>query len=145
MRLDSKSRNYTTVDPCDLKLIGEDKKVEIEGKNKTSDLTKVLINKAHGGRKQDSKFWKSEFDNKQTKKKSTKTRESNLKNFIGSKAITVILLSCTLGIYYFNGDKVKDIYGTFRGKKNIEIRQNEKKERVVAVNKIEKNEFKKDT
>ena len=26
-----------------------------------SKVTKVLINKIHGGRKQDSKFWKSEF------------------------------------------------------------------------------------
>lgn len=27
----------------------------------TSKVTKVLIHKLHGGRKQDSKFWQSEF------------------------------------------------------------------------------------
>ncbi len=31
-------------------------------KDEVSPLTKILIHKAHGGRKQDSKFWQSDFD-----------------------------------------------------------------------------------
>lgn len=36
----------------------ENSKSEIPG---VTDLTKIIINKTHGGRKQDSKFWQSEF------------------------------------------------------------------------------------
>jgi hypothetical protein len=43
--------------------------------NNTSKVTKVLIDKIHGGRKQDSKFWQSEFS--QRKKQSTKKENRN--------------------------------------------------------------------
>lgn len=52
-------------------------------------VTKVLINKIHGGRKQDSKFWKSEFSD--APPPSPKTHQPNISKLVMYPLVVVAL------------------------------------------------------
>lgn len=57
-----------------------------------SPVTKVLVDKIHAGRKQDSKFWQSEFDNKEMQK------EESVGGSIFSKILKIVMLLFVTGL-----------------------------------------------
>lgn len=63
-----------------------------------SKITKVLVSKIHGGRKQDSKFWKSEFSDETVSK--PKPTQPNVVGFFLYPLIMVALFIGGYGSYY---------------------------------------------
>ncbi len=71
-----------------------------QSKQKPSKITKTLVNKIHGGRKQDSKFWQSEFA--ETNDKTVMKETSKRKNLI--EEFTFLLLFIVgIGIVAYGG------------------------------------------
>lgn len=69
-----------------------------EPANKPSRLTKILVHKIHGGRKQDSKFWNSEFSlaNDISPRDTKNNKPKGRKNFpfisLGTGVFIIVLL-----------------------------------------------------
>lgn len=81
--------------------------MEIFEKEKASPLTKVLVKNIHGGRKQDSKFWQSEFSSdrkKHSKKKGSSFRLQIavllLGAFVGAVIVTMRYGTVTVPLIY---------------------------------------------
>jgi hypothetical protein len=75
-----------------------------------SKVTKVLINKIHGGRKQDSKFWQSEFSGNDNKGNPKQTgNKSNLVEFLSLFLLSVIGIGIVIygGYFLYNRYKIE--------------------------------------
>ncbi len=88
-----------------------------ERKNEVSKLTKILIHKAHGGRKKDSKFWKDniELEKKDINEESDKTkriRKKNLSNPIYGHIFrfcgVILIVAFWTSIYLDNNERKKE-------------------------------------
>lgn len=65
----------------------------------TSKVTKVLIHKLHGGRKQDSKFWQSEFSEESEKELSSKKPKDYSANVLSFLLYPIVGLAIFITAY----------------------------------------------
>ncbi|MBU1456615.1 MAG: hypothetical protein KKD01_18010 [Proteobacteria bacterium] len=80
-----------------------------QSEQKPSKVTKVLVDKIHGGRKQDSKFWQSEFS--ETKREPIQQGHTKRGSFIESFVFFVVFF-VGIGIVAYGGSYLYKRYYT---------------------------------